>query len=63
MQARGLERTVTEGADTVTAAGARADIRETIMSAINVDRHRPGPVRIVRMNRPEKKNALTSGDV
>ena len=55
MQASGLERSVTEGADSITNAQAALAEAMTELVVVTDD----GPVRTVRMNRPEKKNALT----
>ena len=54
-QASGLERAVTEAADSVNSADSRVD-RMTSEVQIADD----GPVRTIRMNRPDKKNALTA---
>ena len=59
MQACGLERTVTEGADSVNQTRRCAALAVWKIMTDHVLVTDDGAVRTVRMNRPDKKNALT----
>ena len=60
VQAGGLETTVTEGADSFPPPHCRTRRPEEHLMTEQVIVTDDGAIRTIRMNRPEKKNALTS---